>query len=237
MPGWDGRDYLQGLLLRRLKRFTVEVLLPSGIVKAHCNNTGAMLGLIREGEPVILSKAPNPDRKLPYTLEMINAAGQWVGVNTLFPNRFLAHAFHTGLLDFCAGYATLKREVKFGQSRLDGLITGPSLPDLWVECKNVTLVEDGIAWFPDARSERAARHVMELMELARHGHRAGMLFVVQRSDANWLAAADFIDENYSRLFHKALNQGVEAWAYALEPLPGGYASPRKIPLCVNNESM
>ncbi|MCC8194774.1 MAG: DNA/RNA nuclease SfsA, partial [Deltaproteobacteria bacterium] len=138
----------KAIFLRRFKRFFVECRDGDTVFLAHTNNSGGMLGLTRPGLPALLSPAANPDRKLPYTLECIGLPGTgaenpaWVGVNTLTPNRLLRAAFYAGLLPWAKGYTHFQPEATRGTSRLDARLTGPGLPPLWVECKNVTLVED-----------------------------------------------------------------------------------------------
>lgn len=142
---------IEGRFIRRVKRFSVEFECKKQRLWAHSNNSGSMLGLNRPGMPVLLSPAPNPERKLAYTLELVKPGEVWVGVNTLTPNRLLRKAFEAGLLLWAANYACFQPEAKRGQSHIDALLTGPRLPPLWVECKNVTLVEDGVAAFPRCR--------------------------------------------------------------------------------------
>ena len=155
----------------------------------------------------------SPASAAPATAALCVLPGFWVGVNTNTPNRMLEAAFHAGLLDFAQGYTSLVREAKRGQSRLDGLFTGPGLPPLWVECKNVTMVEDDAACFPDAASERGQKHLRELMDIVAQGERAAMLYLVQRPDGRCFAPADFIDPEYARLFYEALACGVEVYPY------------------------
>ncbi len=201
--------------IKRYKRFTVEVLLEGQIVGVHTNNTGSMLGLLRAGQDVFISPALNPARKLKWTLEMVNSSGGWVGVNTSVPNKIIQCAFEAGVLPELAGYTDIKREAKVGKSRLDAKFTDETekLPDLWVECKNVTLVEDEVACFPDAPTERGQKHLVELMELAQSGCRVAMFFFVQRNDGKCFGPADFVDPKYAKLFFEALNAGVECWPY------------------------
>ena len=153
--------------------------------------------------------------------EACPAEGFWVGVNTSTPNRMLEAAFHARLLPFAQGYTTLVREAKRGQSRLDGLLTGPSLPPLWVECKNVTMVEDDTACFPDAASERGQKHLRELMDVVACGERAAMFYLVQRPDGACFAPADFIDPAYADLFYQALRAGVEMYPFRALVSPAG----------------
>ncbi len=204
-----------GRFLRREKRFFVSVELDGQVVQAHTNNTGTMLGLLRPGAPVLLSPAANPERKLKWTVE---ALGQkdgegffWVGVNTSMPNRLLMAFFEAGCLPWTEGYTALKREAVNGESRLDGLFTGPGVPDLWVECKNVTLVEDCEAAFPDAVTARGAKHLQTLMRLKAEGARAAMLYVVQRPDGKCFRAADYIDPTYAEALAEAVAAGVEVY--------------------------
>lgn len=139
--------------------------------------------------------------------------GFWVGVNTSVPNRMLEAAFAAGRLAFAAGYTRLAREAGRGQSRLDACLSGPGLPLLWVECKNVTMVEDDAACFPDAASERGQKHLRELMDIVAQGERAAMFYLVQRPDGQCFAPADFIDPAYAALFYEAAAAGVEMYAY------------------------
>lgn len=174
------------------------------------------------------SADPAPTRPAPLALCAL--PGFWVGVNTNTPNRMLEAAFHAGRLDFAQGYTSLVREAKRGQSRLDGLITGPGLPPLWVECKNVTMVEDDAACFPDAASERGQKHLRELMDIVAQGERAAMLYLVQRPDGRCFAPADFIDPEYARLFYEALACGVEMYPYRALVSTGGIDLGGLIPL-------
>ena len=231
--------------VQRRKRFSVLLQHQGADLWVHSNNSGSMLGLCQPGAPVLASPASNPDRKLKYTQECVwlaqravpdpqqqqpqppqpgvqpAARGFWVGVNTSTPNRMLEAAFHAHRLPFAQGYTTLVREAKRGQSRLDGLITGPDLPPLWVECKNVTMVEDDAACFPDAASERGQKHLRELMDIVASGERAAMLYLVQRPDGTCFAPADFIDPAYAALFYEALHAGVEMYPFRALVSPAG----------------
>lgn len=230
-----------GRLVRREKRFSVAVELDGREVWAHTNNTGSMLGLLRPGSPVLLSPAANPARKLAWTVEALASGAHgvpgpgepgliWVGVNTSVPNRFLSAAFAAGLLPWTAGYAELRRETVHAESRLDGLCTGPGRPPLWIECKNVTLVEDGVAAFPDAVTERGTKHLGTLQRLVAEGCRAAMLYLVQRPDGHCFGPADYIDPAYAAALRQALDQGVEAYAVVAHITPAGIAYDRDLPL-------
>ena len=231
---------VEATFVQRRKRFSVLLQHQGADLWVHSNNSGSMLGLCLPGAPVLASPASNPDRKLKYTQECVwlahravpeppqqqpegkpAARGFWVGVNTSTPNRMLEAAFHAHRLPFAEGYTTLVREAKRGQSRLDGLLTGPGLPPLWVECKNVTMVEDDAACFPDAASERGQKHLRELMDIVASGERAAMFYLVQRPDGTCFAPADFIDPAYAALFYEALHAGVEMYPFRALVSPAG----------------
>ena len=224
---------LRGRLIRRVKRFSAAFEAAGRELWAHTNNSGSMLGLVRPGTPVFVSPAPGAGRKLPYTLELVGLPGDssgWVGVNTLTPNRLLRAAFAAGLLPWAAGYTHLQPEAARGVSRLDALLTGPDLPPFWVECKNVTLVEDGAAAFPDAVSERGQKHLREMMDIVASGGRAAFFYAVQRPDAACFGPADYVDSAYAALFYEALRAGVEVYAHLAPVSESGIGIGSLLPL-------
>lgn len=212
---------LEVRFVRRIRRFTVETVRNGEIFYAHCNDTGAMTGLCRQGAKAIISPAVNKNRKLSWTLEMLKPDRAWVSVNTLWPNRMLELAFRAGALDFAQGYGEIKREAVCGKSRLDACLTGVDRSPLWLECKSVTLVEDGAAFFPDSPSARARKHVQELLERVEKGEKAGLVFMIQREDADCFSPADFIDEEFAEIFRVAVKKGVQAHAYRINCTPKG----------------
>lgn len=147
--------------------------------------------------------------------------GFWVGVNTSTPNRLLEAAFYAGKLPWAAGYTSFRREKKRGESRLDACLEGPGLPPLWVECKNVTMVEDDMACFPDAASERAAKHLREMMDIVRGGERAATFYLIQRPDGRCFGPAAMIDPVYAELFAEARAAGVEMYPHRAVVSPMG----------------
>ena len=233
MPG-----AMEGILVRRIKRFLVECAAPCGPFWAHTNNSGSMLGLTRPGSPLFVTPAAGAGRKLAWTLEMVGLGEGdsrfWVGVNTLTPNRLLRRAFQAGLLPWAAGYTEFRPEAKRGQSRLDALLTGPGLPPLWVECKNVTLVEDGIAAFPDAVSERGHKHLRELMDITRQGERAAVFYCVQRPDGHCFGPADYVDPVYADLYWQALDCGVAMHPHRVALSAAGIILGAELPLALRS---
>ncbi len=152
-----------------------------------------------------------------------------MGVNTLTPNRMLHLAWKGGVLPEVSGYEHFKSEAKSGQSRLDAMLTGPQ-GTLWIEAKNVTLVEEGVAYFPDAVTSRGQKHLRELIHLAHGGARAACFYLVQRVDARCFGPADFIDPEFAALFWEAVKEGVEMWPYVALASPEGIALGPRLPL-------
>lgn len=217
---------LRGRLVKRYKRFLADVLLDSGeAVTATCPNTGSMMGLATPGAVVWLSESASPTRKYPHTWEMVEAdLGQGpvlVGINTNHPNRLVSEAIAAGHITEVAGYASLRREVKYGvSSRIDILLEDPAKGMAYVEIKNVHLSRrTGLAEFPDSVTERGAKHLAELSAMVAAGHRAVMLYLIQRDDAAHFALASDIDPRYAEAFARAREAGVEAIAYACRLTP------------------
>jgi sugar fermentation stimulation protein A len=218
-------ELVPATLIRRYKRFLADVELADGsVVVAHVANPGAMTGLQAAGARVWLSRSPSLTRKLPYSWELVEvdfgSAPELAGVNTLHPNPIVAEALAAGTIPELAGYATLRREVKYGGvlngkgSRVDFLLEDPARPPCYVEVKNVHLMrQPGLAEFPDSVTARGARHLDELAGMVAAGARAVMLFVIQIGSADALAIARDIDPAYGRAFDRARAAGVEALAW------------------------
>jgi sugar fermentation stimulation protein A len=213
---------IRGTLVQRYKRFLADVRLPDGqIVTAHCTNTGSMMGCKEPGSPVYISRSDKEGRKLLYTWEMLQINRAWVGINTMHPNRLVAEAVETGTISELSGYNTIRREVLTRPgTRLDLSLEGKN-GLCFVEVKNVTLAIDGVAAFPDAISERGTKHLKELIRLRRKGHRAAVVFVIQRQDCHSFRPADEIDAEYGRWLRRAVKAGVEALPYRAKVTPRG----------------
>lgn len=224
---------ITGVLVKRYKRFLADVILDSGeMVTAHCTSTGTMLGLLNPGARVWLSPANNPLRKLPYTWEMVESDGVMVGVNTSNPNKLVFEAIEQKLLPAFAAYTSAKREVKYGKnSRIDIFLQGTELPNCYIEVKNVHLKRGDLIEFPDAVTERGAKHLEEMMDMVTQGHRAAMVYVIQREDGvNFSLAAD-IDAVYAATAARAFAHGVEVYAYPCVMSDRGITlSPHQLPI-------
>ncbi len=230
-------ELVTGRLLRRYKRFLADVVLDTTgeTVTAHCANPGAMTGLIAPGNRVWLSRAADPARKLGWSWELVEAefgAGPaLVGIHTGRPNAIAAEAIAAGRIPALAGYAALRREVRYGQaSRVDMVLDGRGRPACYVEVKNVHLMRKaGLAEFPDSVTARGARHLEELGAMVEAGHRAVMLFVVQMPAAAFALAAD-IDPVYAAAFSRARTRGVEAQAWVCRIAPHEIVLDHAIPI-------
>lgn len=207
---------LEARLLRRYQRFLADVETADGrVITAHCPNTGSMQGCKEPGSRVWLSPASNPARKLAWTWELVETApGVLVGVHTGRSNPLVREAIELGRVPELKGYDAIRPEVKYGEgSRIDFLLQGPGRPDCYVEVKNVTAAVEGrIGYFPDAVTTRGARHLREMSAMVAAGHRAVLVFCVQREDVDAVRPADHIDPDYGRALRAALAAGVEVLA-------------------------
>lgn len=224
-----------GRLERRYKRFLSDVRLEDGeTVVAHCANPGSMLGLAAPGARVWLSPADNPARKLRWSWELVEVPSEsgdaLVGINTGRANALAEEALTAGGIPELAGYDGLRREVRYGAgSRVDFLLQGAT--PCYLEIKSVTLKRrPGLAEFPDAVTARGRRHLAELAAMVQQGHRAVLLFLVQRGDCERVAVAEDIDPGYAAAFAEAQAAGVEILCYSCSLTPAGIAVERRLPL-------
>jgi len=200
---------VHGTLIKRYKRFLADVKLDDGTeVVAHCTNSGSMKSCLEEGAEVYLSPVNDPKRKTKFTWEMIKINDDWVGINTGNPNKLAFEAISDGKIPELEGYTTVKREVKFGDSRFD-IYAENEREKCFVEVKNVTLKEGRFALFPDAVTTRGLKHLKTLMQVKEQGMRAVMLYIIQRSDVEIFAPAREIDPVYSKTLNMAIEAGVE----------------------------
>jgi sugar fermentation stimulation protein A len=217
-----------GILVKRYKRFFADVELSTGeIVTTHCPNTGPMTGVSQPGSAVMISHSDNPNRKLSYTLELIQVQDNeptWVGVNTALPNRIVKLALEKKLFPELGNYSQIKGEVPYGQdkkSRVDFLLTGNDTEKpIYVEVKNTTWVDGRLALFPDTETTRGQKHLRELTALIPHS-RAVMLYFINRGDCTSFAPGDSADPMYGTLLRAAMVAGVEVLPCRFEVTPIG----------------
>lgn len=229
---------VRGRLIKRYKRFLVDIELESGkVVVAHCANPGSMMNLLLPDAEVWLSPASNPNRKLKYTWEMIRCEDTLIGLNTSLPNKIVENAIQQGLVAEFTKYDSLKREIKYGEnSRIDILLQSSNLPDCYLEVKSVTLKrpENGnnLAEFPDSVTVRGTKHLHELSGQVANGNRAAMFYLVQREDCNRLSIAGDIDPNYANAFIAARKAGVEMLCYGCSISPEAIKIRRKLEIVI-----
>ncbi len=223
---------VRGRLIVRYKRFLADVSLADGReVTAHVANPGAMTGLAEPGSVVWLSPARNPARKLRWSWELVCVGGGLVGVNTAWPNAIAAEAIGAGRIPELAGYARLRREVRYGRnSRIDLLLDDDARGACYVEVKNVHLQRGLSAAFPDAVTKRGAKHMAELADMAAAGHRAVVLYLVQRADCEDFRVAGDIDPAYDAAFTAARAADVEAVCYACRMSTQAIVVDRPLPI-------
>jgi len=220
---------VHGTLIKRYKRFLADVRLDNGEeVTAHCTNSGSMKSCLENGAEVYLTPVSDPKRKTRFTWEMIKISGLWVGINTGNPNKLAFEAISKGEIPGLENYTSVKREVKFGDSRFDVFAENES-EQCFVEVKNVTLKEGKYALFPDAVTTRGQKHLKTLVEVKKQGLRAVMLYIVQRMDVKIFAPAVEIDPIYAAALKEALLAGVEVIAMQAKVTPEKIELVKKLP--------
>ena len=219
-------------LIKRYKRFLADARLEDGSeITAHCANPGSMMGLKDPDTKIWLEPNDDPKKKLKYGWRLVDHEnGHFTGVDTSVPNRALKAALMAHEVPELADHPTVRSEVKYGtNSRVDFLLSGNG-PDLYVEVKSVTLSRKaGIAEFPDSVTARGTKHLHELVEMTKSGHRALMFYLVQRTDAEVVTLAKDIDPTYAAAFDMALDAGVEVLAYDCQISPQAITLGRPLP--------
>ena len=205
---------LQGTLVKRYKRFFVDVKYKNKIITCHCPNSGSMMGLLDRNNKAWFSISDNPARKLKYTLEMIEVKSKKVGINTLITNKIVLEALNYKKIDSLIKFNNIKTEAKFSSNtRFDFLLSNDK-EKCFLEVKNVTLVrKEKMAEFPDAVTIRGTKHLNELCNAKIKGYQSYILYLIQREDCNSFKIAEDIDEKYKIAFSKALKNGVKILCY------------------------
>ena len=205
---------LQGTLIKRYKRFFVDIKYKNKIITGHCPNTGSMMGLLNKGNKIWFSRSDNPSRKLKYTLEIIEVGKKMIGINTLLTNKIVFEALSQKKIKNFVKFNNIKPEVKFSdKTRFDFLISD-NKEKCFLEVKNVTLSrKDKIAEFPDAITSRGTKHLKELIIAKQRGFESYILYLIQREDCKSFRIAKDIDEGYKTAFDKALKNEVKILCY------------------------
>ncbi|MDX0751572.1 DNA/RNA nuclease SfsA [Sinorhizobium medicae] len=209
-------------LVQRYKRFLFDAILTDGTaITGSCPNTGSMRGLTTPGSRIWLSEHDSTTRKYRHMLEIVEADGTLVGINTGLPNRIAEEAISAGQVSNLDSYDTLRREQRYGRnSRIDILLSDAEKGLAYVEVKNVHFSRlSGLAEFPDSPTERGAKHLEELGDMVAAGHREIMLYLVQRDDCSRFRICRELDPVYARAFERASTRGVEAYAVKCQVSP------------------
>lgn len=226
---------VEGRLIKRYKRFLADVELTDGtVITSHCPNPGSMMGLKEPGLRLWLSESPNPKRKLKYTWELLEVDGGLVGINTNHPNKIAYEAIKLNKINELSGYSDIRREVKYGKSSRIDILLEEGASACYVEIKNVHLRRVGaLAEFPDSATARGAKHLEELGDMVAQGHRAVMLYLVQRTDCDSFELARDIDPGYAKAFDRARSRGVEMLCYGCDISLASITVSKPIPLKID----
>ena len=205
---------ISGLLIKRYKRFFVDIKIKNQVITAHCPNTGSMYGLLKKGNKVWISKSNNPNRKLKYTLEIIENNKSKVGVNTHSSNKIVHDALKNNLIDEFKNLLEIKPETKFGtNTRFDFLVLKKK-DKSFIEVKNVTLCrKKEIAEFPDAVTSRGLKHINELIKASKKNYKIYILYLIQRDDCKSFTIAKDIDSSYASALTKAVKKKLNILCY------------------------
>ena len=205
---------IPGRFIKRYKRFFVDVKIKDKIITAHCPNTGSMYGLLKKGNKVWVTKSDNPNRKLKYTLQIIEDKKSKVGVNTHLTNKIVHHALENNLIKEFDKKIQVKPETKFGtNTRFDFLITQKKFK-AFIEVKNVTLSRiKNLAEFPDAVTSRGLKHINELLKASNMGYKIFILYLIQRNDCKLFKIAEDVDPEYSNSLIKAVKKKLNILCY------------------------
>tara|TARA_B100000963_G_scaffold3248_1_gene2463 strand:+ start:3262 stop:3957 length:696 start_codon:yes stop_codon:yes gene_type:complete len=205
---------ISGLFVKRYKRFFADIKINNKIITAHCPNTGSMQGLLKENNKVWVSKSNNPDRKLKYTLEIIEDGNSKVGINTHSANKIVYNALQNNLIKDFNDILNIKPETKFGSNTRFDFLISTKKGKSFIEVKNVTLSRTkNLAEFPDAKTERGLKHINELIKASQKNYQIFILFLIQRNDCNIFSIAEDIDPNYASALSKAVKNNLNILCY------------------------
>ena len=220
-------------LVRRYKRFLFDAELETGeLITGFCPNTGSMRGLITAGSRCYLTQHSGGTRKYDHALELVEADGTLVGINTARPNSLVEEAIAQGLIGSLGSYAERRTEQRYGiNSRIDILLRDPERGLAYVEVKNVHFRRtEALAEFPDSVTSRGAKHLEELGDMVEAGHRAIMVYLIQRGDVDSLSLCRDLDPVYAAAFDRAMKRGVEACALRCEITCEQIRAERMVPI-------
>jgi len=220
----------EAIFLRRSQRFLAKMALPEGVEElVYCANSGAMTGCLTSGMAALLWDSADPERKRRYTWRAVKFEGDWIGTDTHLANRIVEEALRLKLVPGLETYCTLAREKQLEVGfRVDFVLTGPQ-GDCLLEVKSATVVQGGVARFPDSVTPRGVKHLKALKSQALAGKRSVLLFLIQRADAHSFVVSNSYDPAYAEAFEDAVASGAEVIALAVEVSPAGFGTPKILP--------
>tara|TARA_Y100001936_G_C15992595_1_gene623225 strand:+ start:221 stop:922 length:702 start_codon:yes stop_codon:yes gene_type:complete len=225
---------IPGVFLKRYKRFFVDIKVENKVITAHCPNSGSMMGLLKLGNKVWITKSDNPNRKLKYTLQIIEVQNSKVGVNTHFTNKIVDHALKNNILKHFSNKVTIQREKVFNKNTRFDFFLQEKKEKIFLEVKNVTLKrKDDLAEFPDSVTLRGTKHIKELINAKKRGFKAVLMFVIQRDDCNKFKVAEDIDPEYSKILKIAIKQKVKIVCYDCKFSSKGIKLNKEIKILIN----
>jgi len=229
------KQLISGTLIKRYKRFLVDVKIKDKVITCHCPNTGSMMGLLKTGNKVWLSLSDDPKRKLQYTLQLIQVNNALIGINTHLTNKIFFEALKKKKIHNFGKPNIIKPEYKFKKGTRFDFYLENNKKKILIEIKNVTLSRNKhLAEFPDAITERGHKHIEELLNAKKIGFEVYLIFVVQRNDCKYFSIAKDIDEKYDTLLTKALSKGVNVFCYDCKMSTKGIIINKKL-IFQNNE--
>jgi len=205
-------ETVKGIFKERLTRFSALVEVKGETSQCFLPNPGRLSELLTPDATVILKEAKNRERKTQCDLIGVYYKGQQVSVDSRVPNKLVLEALKNKDLPEFSEYSTIVPEYLYGHTRFDFFLSDARKP-CFLEVKSCTLVKDGVALFPDAKTERGTRHVQELLKAKNEGYRACILFLVQRTDTHVFSPDDEADPKFGRALRDAASHGVEVYAY------------------------
>lgn len=225
----------EAVFLRRPQRFQAEMSMPGGAKElVYCANSGAMTGCLIPGTAAILWDSADPRRRRRYTWRAVEFEGSWIGTDTHLANRIVEEALKLRLVPSLENYCTLAREqLLVAGFRVDFVLTGPQ-GECLVEVKSATVVQGGVARFPDSATPRGVKHLQALERQVLAGKRCVLLFLIQRADAHSFVVSNSHDPAYATAFEEAVATGVEVIALAVAVSPAGFGIPKALPYANNS---
>lgn len=207
------KNILKGKFISRPNRFNAKVLLNNEEIVVHVPNTGRCKEILKEGTTVFLREELNPTRKTKYDLIAAMKENILINIDSQIPNKVVYEALQNKKIENLNNYSKINREKTFGKSRFDFKLSTENDEIYYLEVKGVTLEHEGHCRFPDAPTERGARHIMELIEAKRQGYGAGILFLIQLNNVHKFSPNDETDIEFAKALRLAKENGVDIMAY------------------------